>query len=538
MACILLVDDDSDQLETRGLLLERAGHRILCATTPAEALQQFASTRVDAVCMDLRLPEPEDGRALIRLLRERSADVRIVILSGWTEGFAGSPESEMVQAVLQKPVRSERLLGLLGRTATLILTLLVPAVSAAPHRFRMAGEGEAVAEISMQAPGADWGRPGREAAVAELWVDGEHSSDVLGLGERGQGNYRILLGRLGQGEHAVEIRRSAAHSAAEISPVVSQVSVQPYYPDSAEYRMIAHAPYLQARANTIGRFTDVPLFAYCERIDGAGGECLQYTIVFSNEDGGTSTRALMARWGRTTDIEHVYRVCFDRGGAVSSAVIQTRDHKEVSFEGIREGQHPVLAVVTDNNMVAAADGVSPLRFHLAPRLVDVSRSTRESTMDDLPWSYLVMAAELEREGKLRPAGSVDGQKISDPRNYLYVEAEIGNKESRLAAQVRLNGEGTWRSAHLGRTDYAIERSGWIRTAIELPPGTTPGQVAEIGFECLTEDNTKLAGECELRQVSRAFFLNVGLAPGPPLWSLPAGERRFSSGHALTFRVGH
>ena len=536
MACILLVDDERDQLEIRALLVERAGHQVLCAATPAEALRQFDSAKVDAICMDLRLPTPDDGKALIRSFRERSPEVRVLVLSGWTDELKGSPEADMIQGVLQKPIRSERLLALLGRTAALVLALFVPAMFAAPHRFHMAREGEAVAEITMHAPGADWGREGKEASVAEIWVDGSHRSDVVVVGERRPGRYGILLGRLGPGEHEVEVRRSSAHSAAGIPLEVAGIDVRPYYPDSAGHRIAAHAPFVHARANTAGRFTDVPLFSYCERTGPAGSDCLQYTVIFSNEDGGTSTRALMARWGRTTDIEHVYRVCFDRTGVVSSAIIQTHDHKEVPFEGRREGHHPVLSVVTDNNMVAAAGAESPLRFHLAPVFVDLSGKSRESAMDDQPWSYGVMAAELEREGKLRPAGAVDGQKISHPRNYLYLEAEIGNRQSRLAAQVRLDGENVWRSAHLGRADYAIERSGWIRTAIELPPGTAARQVAEIGFECLTEDNTKLAGECDLRQVSRAFFLDGGYAPGPAFWNLPAGERRFPSGQTLTFRV--
>ena len=42
-----------------------------------------------------------------------------------------------------------------------------------------------------------------------------------------------------------------------------------------------------------------------------GRPLLQYTAIFSNEDGGTSTRALMARWGRTTDIEYIYRAWLD-----------------------------------------------------------------------------------------------------------------------------------------------------------------------------------------------------------------------------------
>ena len=43
--------------------------------------------------------------------------------------------------------------------------------------------------------------------------------------------------------------------------------------------------------------------------------------------------------------------------------------------------------VTDNNMIAAAKD-SPLRFRLAPVLVDLSKSSREEVMDRHPVTYM------------------------------------------------------------------------------------------------------------------------------------------------------
>ena len=81
---------------------------------------------------------------------------------------------------------------------------------------------------------------------------------------------------------------------------------------------------------SFGKFTDIPLVLYCERLSDNGVPFLQYTVIFSNEDGGTSTRGLMARWGRTTDIEFVYRVFLDASGNRKRAMIQGRgDRKSV-----------------------------------------------------------------------------------------------------------------------------------------------------------------------------------------------------------------
>src|SRR5947207_2574200 len=83
--------------------------------------------------------------------------------------------------------------------------------------------------------------------------------------------------------------------------------------------------------------------------------------------------------------------------------------------------------------------------------------------------------------------AVDGEKASDPRNYLYIEAKVGNLDSGVAVLVRLRGEDRWLSSHLGRNDYAISRDGWVRTTVELPPGTKEPQIDEIGFECLVSN---------------------------------------------------
>jgi hypothetical protein len=259
-----------------------------------------------------------------------------------------------------------------------------------------------------------------------------------------------------------------------------------------------------------------------------GVDLLQYTVVFSSEDGGTSTRALMARWGRTTDIEYVYRV----DPRTERGIIQTRDHKDVEFAGKREGKHPLLIPVTDNNMVA--DEVpSAVRYQIAPFLVNLSRNSREKVMDDDPVLYRVAGEELVREGKLRAFGVVDGNKIGDPRNYLYVEARVAVKNAGVVTLVRRRDDPVWRSSALGRPDYTVDRGGWIRTTVELPPGTRPADVTEIGFTCtvVVDSTTKRypdTGSCRIEAVNKAFLLDNGYRPGASLWSqhepveIPAG----------------
>ena len=107
MARVLLVDDDRTGLEIRRLIFEQAGHVVVTATSPQEAL---AAPAPDAVILDLHLPELEDGLALIRDLRSAMPGARIIVLSGRVEDLNRRPERAMVDTALMKPAPSARLL--------------------------------------------------------------------------------------------------------------------------------------------------------------------------------------------------------------------------------------------------------------------------------------------------------------------------------------------------------------------------------------------------------------------------------------------
>jgi DNA-binding response OmpR family regulator len=111
MARVLLVDDDLDALEIRKRIFEIEGHHVFMAPSADRAREQFHSETPDSVILDLRLPDPEDGLALIREFRAASREVRIIVLAGWRADLDGRAESELVNVVLSKPVRSEVLLG-------------------------------------------------------------------------------------------------------------------------------------------------------------------------------------------------------------------------------------------------------------------------------------------------------------------------------------------------------------------------------------------------------------------------------------------
>ena len=507
MARILVVEDDPGQLDVRRLILEQSGHEVVTAQSAAEALDRLPGCQV--VLMDLQLPTQEDG---MKLIRSASGAARIIVLSG------GEPQTmPPVDAFLTKPCSSRKLLETIARVCMLLLFCLTALHAATVKVSRP--QAELIADLDLRAPGADWARPGNEAALATLFVDGRAQQQIMLYAGGRRFTYTVFLGALPPGDHDVDVR----------GPGV-EFSGARFHEDSSE--VLANAPVLYARANTVGKFTDVPLIVYCERLSENGAPFLQYTVIFSNEDGGTSTRALMARWGRTTDIEYVYRAFPGR------ATIQAKDHKEIEFHGKREGTHPLLMPITDNNMIGEAAAPTSVRYQIAPILVDLTGHSREEVMDQHPFTYEVSAKELQRESKIRPFGTVSGEQVSDPLNYLYFEMKLARRESFLATLVHLKGDSHWYSSHLGHADFAIRTwtrgsaesaSGFVRTTVELPPRTTPDQIDQIGFECIVPEKAESDSACRLEAVTKSFFLDRDYRPGANVWTwavpqeIPAGQ---------------
>ena len=107
------------------------------------------------------------------------------------------------------------------------------------------------------------------------------------------------------------------------------------------YLALAHAPFIYERPNASGRFTDVPVFMWYESEETEStARRFRYSVIFTNEDGGTPADRLMATWGRTTDIEYVYSVLMDSTGAIQGEDIQGPEHKILPFDGKREASSP------------------------------------------------------------------------------------------------------------------------------------------------------------------------------------------------------
>ncbi len=388
--------------------------------------------------------------------------------------------------------------------------------------FSLSEEAEVGLEIEARSPGASWKIKGAEAAALRIAVDGEYRQDLLMWAGDEPFTYRVLLGRMPQGNHTVSVTLDRARSAAGAQRAeVSRLKTIPFYPTrnadgspAADALAISYAPVLYARANSIDRFTDVPLLMYYQLERGVEGDTIiRYTAIFSHEDGGTPAAALMARWGRATDIEWVYQFRVRSDGRVVEEIYQGVEHQTKTFDGTRAfGQHPLLAVASDNNNFSAL-ACSAVRFAPLPFKADLSAGSRETVMDAHPWTYRVMAEELQREQRLADSPT-DLNTISDPRRYLYIEAYAEQEGTAISFDVEIAGDSRKYRSDGGDARLRIDRSGFFRSAVRLPAGVSQHSLAAITVRCHRNDKLADMHICRRVKFSRVFTLDHGYTPHP------------------------
>jgi len=106
---VLLVEDDDDNRELMGEVLESAGYRVVSAASGAEGLKALAETSVDVVVTDIGMPGM-GGLEMARAAKEIAPSVPVVVVTGWAEREdIARARGREVDAVLVKPVDPEQL---------------------------------------------------------------------------------------------------------------------------------------------------------------------------------------------------------------------------------------------------------------------------------------------------------------------------------------------------------------------------------------------------------------------------------------------
>ena len=419
--------------------------------------------------------------------------------------------------------------------AAIFVFALATSAAAAPREltFEVASRGEAVARITVTCDHCRWDTAGREAAVFSIAVDGRYNQHLVAI-RSGEATYEVLLGAMEPGSHTLRIEEDATLTAKDIRggrAKVGAIVIDVVAARSALPRALA--PILYARPNTLGKFTDVPVFMWYEILESehmgpAHGTRYRYSVIFTNEDGGTPADRLMATWGRTTDIEYVYSVEFlvetslfrsdgtNREVMIFHEDFQGPEHKILPFNGKRDGRHPLLWVSTDNNMVLD-EGSTTVRYALAPVPFPLDAVSREAVMDAHPWLYRVMTQELAREGKIVPDAAPGTGAIPDPRNFVYIQGCGVLNRAPLAFAVRAKGR--WIASDRGVPAYRIARDGCFRAAIPLPPGTRLHHITGLRAQAYpsrsaADEPPDAVAPAYLFRLNKVFMLDDRYRPGP------------------------
>jgi len=114
-ACVLLVEDDNALRRMLEVTLRRAGYQVITAADGLEAMKLAHSSPVDIVVTDAMMPNLS-GQEFCRLLRSspKLSHIKIILLSG-LEREEGSPERELADAFLSKPVLKQDLTDCIER---------------------------------------------------------------------------------------------------------------------------------------------------------------------------------------------------------------------------------------------------------------------------------------------------------------------------------------------------------------------------------------------------------------------------------------
>lgn len=118
-ARILVVDDEEDILAIAQLLLENAGHKVVCAVGGHAAVQNLENSKFDLLITDMLMPEM-DGVELINSARRLNPEQRIVAMSGGghapRESYLQIASMYGVNAVLPKPFNRQQLLDAINNS--------------------------------------------------------------------------------------------------------------------------------------------------------------------------------------------------------------------------------------------------------------------------------------------------------------------------------------------------------------------------------------------------------------------------------------
>ncbi|MBI3962428.1 MAG: hypothetical protein HY335_06735 [Deinococcus sp.] len=387
--------------------------------------------------------------------------------------------------------------------------------------FTLSSPGEVLLALTAAVPDTNWSAKGREAAAVRIFLDGAYHQDVVLFAGAEPFTYRRGLGEVPAGTHHLEMAFSEPVASPNSQRAeLLDLEVMPLALDEELALVYRYAPLLHGRRlkhpYENGQ-TDTPLVAFHRRWPTEKGLRIEYQMIWSHEDAGTSASALLARWGHVSDIEWIFRVTVGPDGALLEQEYQGPEHVTTPFRGRFElGKHPVLQTATINNNVT--DRItSAHRFLLLPEAAWPAGRAREAVMAAHPWTYRISALEVARQVGFQRPGDPSQPAVSDLRNYLWLELDRSTLSGSagllgLEAQVQLRFSHWYRSS-FGKPLLAKREDGPYSTAVKLPDGTRPEEITAIAAALAPP---VVGGKLLVRGPLSAFMLDEQYLPSRSL----------------------
>jgi hypothetical protein len=399
-------------------------------------------------------------------------------------------------------------------------------------RFSFLMDRAGFAELTLTAAcDGDWMAVDAESVLLRVVLNGVYNQDIILFYGKRWLEYPRLLGYLEAGTYEVKLQFHELSSPLTQMAEVKEAAVTWVDPNSELGLVYRYAPILYGR--NLGhpvesRYTDTPMVMFYTMETTEKGTILEYQVLYSHEDEGTPAPMLMAKWGRLTDIEWTLRVELDPNGEVSKFTYQGLHHVTTDYRGVYKlGGHPALQSASRHGMVTD-EPESGYRLLLAPIYRwNPAAEPRERAMDAYPFTYQMMAWEIDRHrrlGQLAPIGNgMEPWQVEDVRDYLYVQTSkwAGNPALQnqtcidICVQLK-NSEtvfsstfGDWRAGEF-RAAYTGPYE-WFSTTVKLPKGTAMEDIEAIEARLLD------GGDLEVTvRGLKAFMLNENYLPLPAL----------------------
>ena len=170
--------------------------------------------------------------------------------------------------------------------------------------FHRARAGEVFVSATLSARGVSWAERRNESAVVSAYVDGRYATDIV-IMSSSRVTRQFALGMLRKGRHTLRLHYAGHRSRSRAGVArLEDIGFRTVSPTSPAYAAARYAPVLYGRnpPGPGGRFqnnhTDTPLVAWHQVLpaDRPGHSVIEYSVMWSNEDGGTLTPGLMAQW--------------------------------------------------------------------------------------------------------------------------------------------------------------------------------------------------------------------------------------------------